>query len=314
MKCNALTAIIILLLASFAIQAVEPAQLSVEGIIESSVGGFKFPDGSVQQSAATSSAPVCTVISSLPTTISSAGVYCLNGNLNTTQTSGIAIEIIANDVVIDLNGWRLDIQSVPTEITQGISADQQSNITIRNGTVQGFGIGINLSGLSPYTTSSDHIVEDIRVIDCILAGIHVQGSNSMIRRNHISDCNPPDITPFGIWFYGSDGRILDNDINNVGSPFFGGAEGIRVDDSDYVVIEGNRISHLGPGGLVSDSYALHVVTSDDVLVRANSIAQADWGIVFSPDSTGSTGKYMDNMTTNVGTAYVGGTAAGTSNY
>ena len=43
----------------------------------------------------------------------------------------------------------------------------------------------------------------------------------------------------------------------------------------------------------------------------NRITNADVGIDFS--NGGSTGKYRDNLTTNVGTPFSGGTAVGTNN-
>ena len=49
----------------------------------------------------------CTPITTLPTVITSQGVYCLTGSLKTNMTSGNAIEIQTNNVTIDLNGWKL---------------------------------------------------------------------------------------------------------------------------------------------------------------------------------------------------------------
>lgn len=50
-----------------------------EGAIESTSGGFVFPDGSVQATAALES---CTPITYVPFVISEEGVYCLTGNLD----------------------------------------------------------------------------------------------------------------------------------------------------------------------------------------------------------------------------------------
>ena len=50
----------------------------------------------------------CTSITSLPITITAAGVYCLTSNLVTNVTSGNAIEIATDDVVINLNGYTID--------------------------------------------------------------------------------------------------------------------------------------------------------------------------------------------------------------
>lgn len=56
MKRTIITVIITLALTAFAIHAVEQTAFSGAGIIESTTGGFKFPDGTVQLSAASSAA------------------------------------------------------------------------------------------------------------------------------------------------------------------------------------------------------------------------------------------------------------------
>ena len=53
----------------------------------------------------------CTPITSLPATIDAQGLYCLTGNLATGQTSGNAIIINANNVTLDLNGWKVGGQA-----------------------------------------------------------------------------------------------------------------------------------------------------------------------------------------------------------
>src|SRR5262249_57244754 len=50
----------------------------------------------------------CLPVTSVPSVITSPGVYCLIGDLATRMTSGNAIEIQADNVVLDLNGHRLN--------------------------------------------------------------------------------------------------------------------------------------------------------------------------------------------------------------
>jgi hypothetical protein len=49
----------------------------------------------------------CTAITSLPFVITVPGVYCFTGHLETAMTSGTAIDIQTNNVVLDLNGFKL---------------------------------------------------------------------------------------------------------------------------------------------------------------------------------------------------------------
>src|SRR4029079_11936992 len=48
-----------------------------------------------------------TVIASLPTVISTQGVYCLTHDLATNITAGKAIDIQTNNVTIDCNGYKI---------------------------------------------------------------------------------------------------------------------------------------------------------------------------------------------------------------
>src|SRR5262245_9719378 len=102
----------------------------------------------------------CTAIASLPYTISVQGVYCLAGDLSTGMTSGSAIVIATNNVVLDLNGHRIGgLAAGPGTQATGIYANDRQNITIRNGTIRGFYNGIYLGG---GLGSQGHLIEEVR--------------------------------------------------------------------------------------------------------------------------------------------------------
>src|SRR5262245_63933691 len=85
----------------------------------------------------------CTAVTALPAVIDSSGVYCLTGSLITSMTSGTAIDIQASNVVLDLNGFRLDGTSAGQATSAiGIHSGTAENITVRNGIVRGFSVGI----------------------------------------------------------------------------------------------------------------------------------------------------------------------------
>ena len=270
-------------------------------MIESTSGGFKFPDGSVQLSATT---PPCTAITYLPYDIIEEGVYCFTGNLETSWTSGNVIEIRTDNVVINLNGWKLS--ALNSETAHGIYARQRKNIIIRNGTISGFFRGIVLTDDSPFTTSQGHLIEDIRVDNSAYAGIQVEGSNIIVRRNQVVDSICEGYA-YGIRLRGPAGRVLDNDVSNITTSGSYKARGIFIYQADGAIAEGNRIVGLSSGG--STTYGLGIENSDNVLVRGNSISSADYGIYYSS----STGKYMDNLTDDVGTAFLNGTSIGFNN-
>src|SRR5262245_29056235 len=79
----------------------------------------------------------CTAITSVPYVITVQGVYCFTDNIATTMSSGNAIEIQANNVTIDLNGFKLGgLAAGLGTSARGIYANQRQNITVRNGIVR----------------------------------------------------------------------------------------------------------------------------------------------------------------------------------
>ena len=86
---------------------------------------------------------LCTVLSTFPATISSPGVYCLESDPSLSISTGAAITINANNVTLDLNSHRLGALAAGTATQAiGIYALNHTNITIKNGIVRGFAVGI----------------------------------------------------------------------------------------------------------------------------------------------------------------------------
>ena len=122
----------------------------------------------------------CTPVVSLPATISGQGIYCLTGNLATSQTSGNAITITANNVTLDLNGWKVGGQAAGSATSaRGISSTA-NNITIKNGIIRGFSVGIYLLGRGA-------TVQGITVDQNTQAGIAVAGAGSVVQGNQVVD-------------------------------------------------------------------------------------------------------------------------------
>ena len=55
----------------------------------------------------------CTAITSVPYTITTPGLYCLTSDLSTAMSSGNAITIQANSVVLELNSHKIGGMAVP---------------------------------------------------------------------------------------------------------------------------------------------------------------------------------------------------------
>jgi len=255
----------------------------------------------------------CTPIASLPYTISTQGVYCLKGNLGTDMAMGNAIEIATNNVVLDLNGFKLGgLAAGPSTWATGIYADQRQNIVIRNGTVRGFFHGIFLGDYGSMTTSQGHLVEDIRADMNKSVGIWVRGQGNILRNNQIVDTGGSTVSTdfsFGIMVEGPGNRVINNDIYETkeqGTP--AGATGISLHNGKSSVIENNRVGNQNLGTL--ETYGIYIeYDSDNTFVVNNRIATMTYGIWYN----GGTGKYRGNMTRNVTTPYTGGSDAGNNN-
>jgi hypothetical protein len=182
----------------------------------------------------------CTVITSVPTTISSPGVYCLKSNFSTNLATGAAISIDANNVTLDLNGYKLgNLAAGTATLASGIDTTRQ-NVTVRNGTIRGYYYGIVLNG------GGGHLVEDVRLDGNTYYGLFVAGTGNIVRRNQI--VNTGGSTYFansgatGIFASGEDARILDNEVTGTTAPgSTAGSVAVQAGGAGGV-ISGNRIS------------------------------------------------------------------------
>lgn len=119
-----------------------------------------------------------------PVTIDAPGSYILTGDLVVADSSAAAVDVTANHVTLDLNGFR--VEGVPSSAggtATGI-VGTGSLMTLRNGFVQSFGShGVHLSGVG------ESRIEGIRAFSnggtgikcgpaCVLADSHVRYSGA----------------------------------------------------------------------------------------------------------------------------------------
>lgn len=253
----------------------------------------------------------CTAITSLPYTITSQGVYCFTGNLGTGMTSGNAITINVNNVTIDMNGYKLGGLAAGDNTTAiGIYANQRKNITLRNGIIRGFKWGIWFQDSSPYTASQGHLIEDILADQNTYAGLLVQGRGMTIRRNQVVDTGGSTNTfqAYGMIINGPGNDVLSNRVVKTASTGSTNAFGIYLFSVNNSVVQANQVVETtSPTG---DGLGILIVDSSDVIARDNIITVADFGLRYST----STGLYSGNYINNTTTPYLGGTAAGSTNF
>ena len=255
----------------------------------------------------------CTEITALPITITSQGVFCLKRSIGLSPglLTGAAIDIQTNNVVIDLNGFKIGNLSAGTGTeANGIQAVNRKNIVLKNGTVRGFLTAINLSGCN----SSGHVVEDMLLDQNTLFGILGEGAGFVIQRNQIVLVGGSTIegnsSALGIAVTGSNMRVnmrvLDNDILELFADADGVVAGISTIGSSGTVVQGNRISNeqllagLGSGIIVT------LGEGGGTNVRDNHIMNFLFGIEFFE----AEGIYSGNQVFGANTPFFGGTDGG----
>jgi hypothetical protein len=117
-----------------------------------------------------------------PVTIATAGTYVLTGPLTVSAANTNAILVTADDVSIDLNGFKVagPVSCSGTPVTSCTSTGagdgiggSQTGVIVRNGTVRGFANnGIGISGRA--------LIENVTVFQNAADGINV-GNDSVVR-------------------------------------------------------------------------------------------------------------------------------------
>ncbi len=178
-------------------------------------------------------------ITSLPTTITSQGTWCLKQDLSTAITSGMAINISTNNVTIDCNDFKIGgLAAGAGTQAEGIYAAAVQNVTVRNCNIRGFAHGIYLG------TYGGFVVEDNRLDGNTKTAMYVFGDGSVVRRNRVFDTggSTTDTSAYGIaTVYSVD--VLDNTVSGVAATVGGNgyAYGISVQLNDGGSISNNRV-------------------------------------------------------------------------
>ena len=138
-----------------------------------------------------------TFITTVPFNITTQGHYCFNRNLSTGMTSGNAITINSDYVVLDLNNFKLGGGSAGLGTnTVGVFSRNHRNLTVRNGNIRGFRFGVQLVG-----TFAGNIVIENNVLDGNTErGAQTDGDSSIVRNNLVT--NTGGSTASTSWAYG----------------------------------------------------------------------------------------------------------------
>ena len=255
---------------------------------------------------------LCVPILTVPITITAQGNYCLVRNLSTAQATGAAVTVASDFVSVNMHGFKIGggAAGLGTQAV-GVYALNRKNVAIRNGNLRGFLQGIFLQDTSgTFTASQGDLVEDMRMDENTLAGIHVQGRGSVVRRNLVSTTGGTtalgaNVTTYGILSEGAGARVLLNDVTDTVGVGTGDGVAVAITSGNGTVAERNRIGNAG----VASSSGIRITGSASVLAIANRLASLGAGIEY----LSSTGRFRDNLTSGVGAPYTGGTDAGNNN-
>jgi hypothetical protein len=258
-------------------------------------------------SAARAEATSCTEIASVPVNITAPGVYCLKKSVSLAIPQGQAITILTDDVVLDLNGHVLaNFPGAAGEGARGIYANNRKNITLRNGAIRGFAIGVNLENSAG--NSMAHLVEHLLLDRSTHIGLAVDGEGSVIRGNRIVRTGAMSFT-YGIFAAGAGTHVIANEVTATVEKTGGQAYGIYAYLLGGGAVERNVVGNWAYGP--SASTGIYVANGSGVTVAGNRITNMRTGIF---TFGGAPNLYLDNAVGGAATPFVGGVMAGTSNY
>lgn len=209
-------------------------------------------------------------ITVLPAVISTPGTWCLTQDLSMSEdVSGPGVQIDADDVTLDCNGFRIDSLNYHT---YGIRAVNRRHVTIRRCRIDGFAWNIFLEQ-SGVGFSEGHLVEDNLVTRAARGAIRLAGHQSVIQRNRVLNSNATDKFASGNLAISTVGNVdvVDNLINGVyNQGVFDGATIAIFSDANLTgSIRGNRIQNverISPTGI---GIGIRLYNPGRVIVRDN---------------------------------------------
>jgi hypothetical protein len=203
-------------------------------------------------------APPCRPILNVTLPIMAPGRYCLVRDLFSPTGAGIVIR--ADNVTVDFAGYRLSTPSNPdsTAITTGVDASTSQNVSIMNGTLQGYIDGINLGERVAVNNVGNYLVTNMRIDRAVsnrfrAIGIFAEAANFTITHNTIT--NLTGVEGMGMLLHGtgaaivSPGRIVitGNRIDRVTAINGNHADGITLDGGAETIVNDNVITEVVSG-------------------------------------------------------------------
>ena len=251
----------------------------------------------------------CTAtITALPTTLSSAGLYCVNQDFAYGGV-GPAITIAADNVTVDLNGHTIRATRTPgdAEVSyEGFSVSGHKYFSIIDGTISGFTIAI-LVGDSTTASAEGGTIAGINIIKCPNPmGIFCNGC--IVKNNTITNTHPYSTeqsdSVIAMQVDGIGNQVTGNhvyDTANGSAATFPGAA-IWLDGSNSIA-SNNYVANT-TFAVNSVFYGIHT-TGAGMLVTDNQVQNIPFCYWLEASPT----KYRNNLSSGCGEAFGGSAAA-----
>jgi parallel beta-helix repeat protein len=207
-----------------------------------------------------------------------AGVQCgdtittdtiLDHDLTGCQSNGILIG--ADDITLDLNGHTISGNGKPVRRCPrrqpcdfGVLNDRHDGVTIRNGSLHGFGVGVLIGGVR-----ENRLVELSSSRNQYFGYVIADSSRSVIRDSSATDNPRPDGDGLGV-FVSHDLRIVHNTFRR------NGQIGIHLEKSTGNLVKGNEFVDNGDFGVF--------VQANGNQIRGNRCVRGGAGILVGPGS------------------------------
>src|SRR5688572_18530592 len=145
-------------------------------------------------------------ITTVPTTITTQGTWCLKNDVSTAIGSGAAITVGVNNVTLDCNNFKLGGLGAGTgTLVKGIHAKDRVGVTVRHCNIRGFHYGVLFEG------GAGHVVENSAFLGNTFAGTSATTvDNVIIRDNVFTDTGGSTVTswPNPVQVVGGSGAIV----------------------------------------------------------------------------------------------------------
>lgn len=225
-----------------------------------------------------------TPITSCGQTLSTAGeTYVLTADLACPGPLPIGMRVVADDVVIDLQGFKLSGPGAGIGVFTAAPAGcvAVKRLDVKNGVIEGFGTPVSLCAPGAVPVAMYAKIQNLEIRNSQTGVLLGNASGNVIRNNRFVAINLPQapVNPFTAYRAGT-AIYLDNATNNriennqiVGSA----ANGIALDHaSSDNEVQRNTIMRTGKNGILifgagTTAGGTPYAASDDNLVRGNRV-------------------------------------------